>query len=171
MINKILNRIETKRRVILVTGGIGEGKTLAMSKISSELSKGLKANLYSNYELKNSINVNDYKFSSYDDYNVFCIDEMESVSVYSFKQIEFLLYQSLHLDNIIFLSAIDIKRLNESIRKTVNLHLSVTKKCDEIEVNGVNVDFSRTIEKIEGVNLYNPFLPAQTEIYFKLKTG
>lgn len=161
----LLNNIENQRKVICVTGGIGKGKTISTSTIANELKEYMNANMFSNYKLTNSIDIGEIylsRFKESERYTIVCIDEIEHVLSHSLNNFKYLLETSLDEKVIIIIESFDITRLPESIRKYIDIHLSVDKKdTDTIELKGVNVDFNKIIKIHESKVFYDAFVPAK----------
>lgn len=162
---RLLNEIENQRKVICVTGGIGKGKTISTSTIANELKENLNADLFSNYKLANSVDISEFSLSKIkesDRYTIVCIDEFGSVLRHSLNNFECILEYSLDEKVIIIIDSFDITRLPETIRKNIDIHLSVDKKdTDTVELKGVNVDFNKIIKIHESKVFYDSFAPAK----------
>ena len=132
---KILNSIETTRKVICITGSIAAGKTLCMSTIANEFKEELQADLYSNYSLYGSQDIKELSFSVFD---LLAFTENENV--------------------IILFDSYNINRIPESLIKIVDLHLSAEKiDSDTIKLTGINADYEKAIKITESAIYYNAF--------------
>lgn len=155
---KILNNIETTRKVICITGGVAAGKTLSMSTIANELKEDLQANLYSNYSLYGSLEIKDLELNETDKQIIICIDEMGHVLSNSPDSVFTLMAFTENENVIILFDSYDIKRLPETFRKTIDLHLSAEKiDYDTIKLTGINTAYERVIKITESAIYYNAF--------------
>jgi hypothetical protein len=154
----LLNNIETNRKVICITGGAAAGKTLFMSTIANELKEEYQAELYSNYSLYGSLDIEGIKFNNDGKLIIVCIDEMGHVlNTSPISLINLLAYAE--NKNVVFLfDSFDIKRLPEAFRKTIDIHLSAENiGSDTIKIKGVNVGYERVIKITEAAIYYNAF--------------
>jgi Cdc6-like AAA superfamily ATPase len=154
----LLNKIETTRKVICITGRVAAGKTLCMSTIANELKEEYQANLYSNYSLYGSLEINELELNESSKPMVICIDEMGHVLNTSPDSVFTLLAFTEHENVIILFDSYNIARLPESIRKTINLHLSAEKlDSDTIKITGINAAYEKVIKITESAIYYNAF--------------
>ncbi|MGG0718398.1 AAA family ATPase [Robertmurraya massiliosenegalensis] len=155
MIKALLQQIPRNRKIICLTGGAGEGKTLTMSVLGKKIRDQFNAELYSNYSLSESKQVS--KLSLNEKIKIVCIDEFERVYMNSKGTVHFLLNNE--DNNIIFiLTAFDINRLDEKIKEMVDLCMIVKKNDQEtITVKSTNTNFTMELNVSDNKDQYNAF--------------
>lgn len=153
----LLDSIESSRKVICITGRLAAGKSISMATIANELKEELKADLYSNNEIKNSLEMKQLSFNDQKT-KIIVIDEF-SHELHSVNSV-FNLLAFTECENVIILfDSFNINRIPEWIRKKINLHFEVEKiDSDTIKLNGVNVCFEKTIKIEEAKHYYNAFV-------------
>lgn len=166
---ELLNAIDSKRKVICITGRIAEGKSVAMSVLANEVHKEFGACAFTNYGLANAQPFESRKFAKDfmqpEEYEVISIDEGASVFHYSpWFPDHFLSDDQKDSSMILFFTSFSFNRIDEDYRKKVDIHLSVKKVDDEIIVSGVNVPYERTIKIADSIGYYNAFQEVQYKI-------
>jgi hypothetical protein len=159
MLAALLAQTKYERKVICITGGLGKGKTLSMSVLANLLRDLYKAKVYSNYGLKDSLPLNEITHD--EQVKIVCIDEFEGVWQCSTSFIYDLL--SDEEQKIIFIiTAFLPNRLNENVRKLIDIVLQVDKSdFNTIKINGVNNDYEHEIFILDERRAYDAFKPAQ----------
>lgn len=159
MLAALLTQTKHKRKVVCITGGLGKGKTLSMSVLANSLRDLYKADVYSNYGLKNSMPLNE--ITPDERVKIVCIDEFEGVWNCSTNFVYNLLSDE-EQNTIFIINAFLPKRLNEHVRKFIDIVLEADKTdFNTIKITGVNNDFEHEIFILNECQAYDAFEPAR----------
>lgn len=154
----LIDTIKDTRKVICITGGIGEGKTIAMSTIAHELKNENNAILYSNYKLKDAIDSGKLKFKQQK--IIVCLDEIEYVLQHSQSSFDTLLEFAKEKDVVILFTSFSKERLPGYLRKEIDVSLSVNKdrETSTVELRDMNGEYKRVIKIDDSAILYDAFV-------------
>lgn len=165
---ELIDALPNNRKVICITGGLAEGKTLAMSLLANELQKELGASSFSNYGLANSYPIGFRKakkaWRTPEQYEIISVDEGQSVFQFSQNFMDHLLSEQYEDRNLIFFfTSTLMDRIPRESRKKIDIHLKVKKDGEngEIKISGVNVPYERTLLIEESLGYFNAFQPAE----------
>lgn len=138
----LLAAIPTNRKVICITGGLGQGKTLAMSAMLKDLKEWEDLPVYSNYELKGSTplaQLNYLDIFSSRKPTIIALDETEQLLMHSPRFIHYLLSDFMKNHNVVLIFNVFSKtRLRSELAKRVDVFLEVKKVENEILVGPLN---------------------------------
>lgn len=159
---EILNKTDNSCKIICITGGIGQGKSLAMSVLANMLHLKTNYCIFANYNLKNSYRTSELDLEEKINDKIICIDELMTVISFSPYKLNDLFNRSISQSNIIIFTVHSLIQLPKSIRKEIDVILSVQKTDDVIVLSGENVKFKKEINIQENQNLYNSFEAIKT---------
>lgn len=144
-----IEKIESNRKVILITGGIGSGKTLTMSYLAHQLKDHISdfGGLYANYALNGKLPThwigNNTRLTP-----IICIDEYRSQSLSNVIGTE-------DDSSIVFLAAQLPSMVPSDVMKSINMIITTSRVEDKILATCE--DHQEEINILENKDLYDAF--------------